>query len=395
MSNITPLSQAWKDALDDYSTYLSLEGKSATAIGFQVRQVRRLCVDFPDKTLENLTSTLVETWCKANLCRSINARRELYTCVRRFLLWAYTENLSETNLSLSVPSVYDPHRPRQYMKRKETPTQWQEPVSSFLEFLQAQGLSVSTLRLRRQQIENLARSFPDTAPYDVSFSELVSWSAGLGVSSSTRRSIHSAIREFYRWAQGMGYVTESPAHKLPKVKDKKALPRPLPDDAYINAMRNGNAQQRLILRLAAEAGLRRSEIAALHTKNLVLLQDGFILHIVGKGNKERVIPLSKDLADSLNSLPSGWVFPSKDTSKHLGADKIANMVKDLLQPTYTLHTLRHRFATHAYTLTRDLYAVQSLMGHSSADTTRRYVSLDTASLREAIEKVSEANKSIL
>lgn len=138
-----------------------------------------------------------------------------------------------------------------------------------------------------------------------------------------------------------------------------------------------------MLRLAAEAGLRRAEIARIHSRDLVDDLLGWSLVVHGKGGRERVVPLPVPLALELRGYGPGYVFPGADRG-HLSARWVGKLVSRALPRPWTTHTLRHRFATRAYQLERDLLAVQTLLGHASPVTTQRYVAQDEARLRATV-----------
>lgn len=137
--------------------------------------------------------------------------------------------------------------------------------------------------------------------------------------------------------------------------------------------------------LAAEHGLRRGggEIARVHTNDLVEDLLGWSLRVHGKGGKDRVVPLREELANDLRALPPGWAFPSP-SGGHLTEHHVGKIIARVLPGGWTAHTLRHRFATVAYAGTRDLLAVQEMLGHAKPETTRGYVQLPADALRAAI-----------
>ena len=139
-----------------------------------------------------------------------------------------------------------------------------------------------------------------------------------------------------------------------------------------------------MLQLAAYAGLRRSEIAALQTRALV----GDTLRVKGKGGKVRVVPvLNAELLAALEAIPPGFVFPGNDHG-HQSPNWVGRQMARALGPGWTAHTLRHRFATMAYSHGRDLLSVQELLGHSKPETTARYTAVPDGALRAAVEAAS-------
>ena len=116
------------------------------------------------------------------------------------------------------------------------------------------------------------------------------------------------------------------------------------------------------------------------------------LLVHGKGGKKRVVPISDSLAQAIRRGPAGhtpgapadgWLFPARDNGP-VTAQYVGQLVADALPDNWTMHTLRHRFATRAYRGTRNLRAVQVLLGHESIATTERYCAVDDSEIRAAM-----------
>ena len=151
-----------------------------------------------------------------------------------------------------------------------------------------------------------------------------------------------------------------------------------------------------MLRLAAEAGLRRAEVALVRTSDVFITGGTAQLVVHGKGGKQRIVPISNELAEQVRRgaaghTPetaaygwgtSGWLFPDS-AGGHLTPAWVGAIVANALPDGYTMHTLRHRFATRAYRGTRNLRAVQTLLGHASIATTERYTAVDDDEIRAA------------
>jgi integrase/recombinase XerC len=182
------------------------------------------------------------------------------------------------------------------------------------------------------------------------------------------------------------------ADDLPVVREMAGTPRPTPDHVWQQALMAADARTTLILRLAGEAGLRRSEIAQVHARDLVEGVGGAQLLVHGKGGKQRVIPLNDSLAalvraggagHTRGASPTGWLFPN-GFGQHLAPYWIAELAQRVLPDGWTLHSARHRFASRAYRGSRNLRAVQVLMGHASIATTERYLAVDDDEVRAAM-----------
>lgn len=179
----------------------------------------------------------------------------------------------------------------------------------------------------------------------------------------------AAARGFFAWAYKAGRVPAYIADELPRVRQHKAPPRPAPDHAWRAALEAADPRVSLMLRLAGEAGLRRAEVARVHYRDLVEDAAGWSLRVHGKGGKTRVVPLNARLAAGIRCRPSGdntpdtrnmfnntgdppdtancgWLFPTA-TGGHLGAGQVGKLVARALPDGWTMHTLRHRFATRA------------------------------------------------
>lgn len=252
--------------------------------------------------------------------------------------------------------------------------------------LRAGGRAETTIRTRRDHVERAGRALGGS-PWDVTGEDLVAYVGSQVWARETRRSVRASLRGFYGWAAAGGFVAVDPALALPKVRPGEPRPRPAPEAAYRGALAGADPRCRLILRLAAETGLRRGEIARVAVEDLVEDLLGWSLVVHGKGGKVRVVPLPVHLALELRAAGSGFVFPGRDGG-HLSPRWVGKLVSRVMPAGWTVHTLRHRFATRAYQVDRDLLAVQTLLGHSSPETTRRYVATDQDRLRRTVLAVA-------
>ena len=150
-------------------------------------------------------------------------------------------------------------------------------------------------------------------------------------------------------------------------------------------------RETLMLRLAAEVGMRRTEVARVHTTDLLDDLVGWSLVVHGKGDKERVVPLPGSLARIIQDAPWGYLFPGDWGPGHLSPAYVGKLTRDLLPGAWTMHTLRHRFGTRAYAMKSDLLLVQELLGHASPSTTRRYVELDRRRMRKLVDELERTD----
>ena len=261
------------------------------------------------------------------------------------------------------------------------PDGWEMLIADFVAYLAAIGRPATTIALRRAQLEQLARAV-GVAPALVTLEVLTGWFAAQPWKPETRRSMRAAARGFFGWAHENGHIEADPAARIPQVRVPRASARPCPEQSYRESLMKASPRERLMLRLAAEAGLRRAEIAKVHVDDLTGSPGRYSLLVHGKGANERVIPINDGLAADI-AKADGWLFPSQ-RGEHLMPQAVGMMCSELLGEHVTLHMLRHRFATRAYRATRNLRAVQRMLGHSSLAITERYLECDDDEMRLAM-----------
>lgn len=262
---------------------------------------------------------------------------------------------------------------------------WGTTLASWRAWLVCAGRPASTIKLRMYQMNRFAEDNRD--PWAQTQDSLIEWLASKHWSTESRRSYRSALRSFYEWAYASGRMSHNPAGLLPPIKPSKHSARPTPERILSDAIVAADCRVRLMIVLAARQGLRRGEIARIHSSDVTEDLCGWSLRVHGKGDKERVVPLSREIAFLLRELEPGWAFPGQ-IDGHLSPRWVGTLVKNALAEGWTTHTLRHRFATVAYHGSRDLLAVQELLGHSKPETTRQYVQLPDDALRAALRWVA-------
>lgn len=255
-------------------------------------------------------------------------------------------------------------------------------------YLRAAGVPESTIGQRLYHLRRLAREVGGT-PGTVTFDDLVEWLAKHDWAPNTRRAYRASLRAFYRWAMSTGRLKSSPAHLLPPIRVPRGRPRPAPEPVFRDLL--GTADQRVLLavRLAGQCGLRRGELAATRREHVEADLLGWSLRIAGKGGVVRLVPLPDDLAMTILARPPGWLFPSSH-GRHLTPHHLGKIISRHLPDGLTTHSLRHRCATVAYASTRDLRAVQELLGHAKPETTAIYTAVPDGAVRAAVVAASAA-----
>jgi integrase/recombinase XerC len=264
---------------------------------------------------------------------------------------------------------------------------WVDAISTWLVVLQAAGRPSTTIRLRRYQLQRVAEGLAPSGPWQVSGDALVAWLGGQDWQAETRRSWRSALRGFYGWGFASGRCEIDPSLVLPAVKPSQPNPRPTPEDAYRRALATPDDRVRLMVRIAAELGLRRGEVAQLHATDLERDLAGWSLVVHGKGGKIRRLPIDDGLALAIRRRGPGFVFPGNDRG-HLSPHYVGKLVARALPDAWAMHSLRHRFGTVAWEVDHDLLTVQELLGHASPVTTIRYVLRPSEAMRRTVAAVA-------
>lgn len=265
------------------------------------------------------------------------------------------------------------------------PVPWRKSINGWTDTLRAAGLSAQTIKSRRYKMVHLATLLMPSGPEDVTTEQIVQAFARQQWKAETRKAYRNTISSFFRWLHKSGRRSDDPSLDVPRVKKPHAHPRPCPDRYIAAAMKMATTSERLMIRLGAECGLRRGEIARVHSDDVVADSAGRSLIVRGKGDKQRIVPLPDDLAGIIMDA-RGYLFPGR-FGGHVEESYIGDHISRLLPDGYAAHTLRHRFATTAYAATHDLFVVAELLGHESVETTEHYVAMPDGRLREAMAAV--------
>lgn len=273
---------------------------------------------------------------------------------------------------------------------------WGTELDAYDEWLAASGNAPGTRALRRHYLDRFAAGVGGD-PWGVNLDELAAFLSNPDWSPETRKSARAALRGFYLWGVTAGRIDASPATALPPVRIPRGLPRPTPEDALGDALTRATDRDKLMLLLGAYAGLRASEIARLQIVDI----NPDTIRVTGKGGRVRIIPTHRRIWAAMNAeleqrrfgrLGDGWrygdpltpyVFPGQSEG-HITPGAVGRILKRNLV-AFVGHTLRHRFATRTYAGTRDLRAVQELLGHSRPETTARYTLVPDTALRAAVD----------
>jgi integrase len=238
------------------------------------------------------------------------------------------------------------------------------------------------------QVESLLVATPEM---------LAAMQEGWRLSPQSHNTYVSHLSAFYDWCVAEGYLDESPCGKLVRPKMSRRLPRPMPEADLVRALASSTGRVRVWLTLAAFAGLRACEIAAMQ-RDWIVLGESPILVILGKGGRERVVPLAPQALEELRvfGLPrAGYVFGRRDNpALPVRASTVSNMANEYLHSLGirdTLHTLRHRFGSRFYQESLDLRLTQETMGHGSPVTTAGYAAYSPDAAAAVVRRLQVAS----
>lgn len=261
-------------------------------------------------------------------------------------------------------------------------------VGHFTQYLELQGLALSPLEVQRQDMENF-----------------VVWINQLGLEASTQARMISGLRAFYKYLMVEDLTDNDPTEHLDSPRLRRKLPEVLSFHEIqalfqaIDLSAPQGQRNRAILETLYACGLRVSELVNLRL-NQLFLEVGF-LKVLGKGDKERLVPIGPDaikhlkfyLAHERNALSivpgeEHFVFLNRN-GQRLTRVMVFYIIKGIAEKAgitknISPHTFRHSFATHLVEGGADLKAIQDMLGHESITTTEIYTHLDMAYLKETI-----------
>lgn len=272
------------------------------------------------------------------------------------------------------------------------------------------GLSANTAEAYRRDVEKLTAwlAAEHTPLREVTYPALEQFTAALfelGIAETTRKRIVSGIKSFFHFLRISDFIAEDPSLLLETPRPGLHLPEVLTlseIDAIIAAIDPDSAEadrNRAIMETLYGCGLRVSELTNLEIGR-INFAEGFIT-VLGKGSKERIVPMSPVAADRIQEYLHGSrtevkIKPGEEgilflnrRGHRLTRQMIFTIVRRLAEAagvtkTISPHTMRHSFATHLLEGGANLLSIQQMLGHESVATTEIYIHLDTSHLREEI-----------
>jgi integrase/recombinase XerD len=292
---------------------------------------------------------------------------------------------------------------------------WELHIKYFINYLKLErSLSQNSVEAYERDVEKLKQfmemTYPNVSPQQVrskQLQEFIGYVNELGMSAFSQARILSGIKAFYKYLLFEELIDKDPTELLEGPK----LGRKLPDTLEYHEIEKlleaidlsspEGQRNRAMIEILYSSGLRVSELVELKRTNIYF--DVGFLRVVGKGNKERLVPIGRDamrylkiyLEEKRPLIPvkkegEPFVFLNRRGNK-LTRVMIFTIIKNLankigLKKSISPHTFRHSFATHLIEGGADLRAVQEMLGHESITTTEIYTHLDRDYLKQVIKE---------
>ena len=288
---------------------------------------------------------------------------------------------------------------------------WSRYITEFVSFLKIEkGLSSNSIIAYQNDVDKLAGYCSDKKIKikDIEYTHLQSFVTelyDLGLSARSQARIISGIKQFFSFLMLENLINQDPSSLLEQPKLGRKLPEVLSIEEVdlligaVNLNSNEGSRNRAMLEVLYSCGLRVSELVNLKFTDL-FYDEGFV-RVIGKGNKERLVPLSKSVELEISTYQEkmrskldikdgheNFIFLNR-RGKQLTRVMVFLIIKDLaakinLTKSISPHTFRHSFATHLIEGGANLRAIQEMLGHESIITTEIYTHLDQSFLKEAI-----------
>lgn len=296
---------------------------------------------------------------------------------------------------------------------------WSVLVNDFENYLRLEkGLSENTVLAYIKDAEKLQNYAEDSNKSfsDITYDDLNGFVAALfdiGLSARSQARIVSGLKQFFDFLILENHLKNNPSELLEPPKIGRKLPEVLSLEeidlliSVIDLSKNEGHRNKAILETLYCCGLRVSELCDLKLSQL-FINEGFI-RVIGKGNKERLIPLPESVLRELDFYYSSmrnhleiekghedFIFLNR-RGKQLTRVMIFTIIKELaekagIRKNISPHTFRHSFATHLLEGGANLRAIQDMLGHESILTTEIYTHVSTKAQREAILKYHPRNQ---
>ena len=285
-------------------------------------------------------------------------------------------------------------------------TSWKDILSDYRSYLVIErALSVNSVSSYLSDLAKLAGTYKDKSPEELSGEDLSAFIAqqAAAISKRSQSRLISALKSFFGFMEIEGRIQVNPADTIDPPKISRHIPVVLSVEEIDRIMNSVDLSEpegqrnRAILEVLYSCGLRVSELISLRISDLFF--DEAFIRVIGKGDKQRLVPLGDMAAAALKACigsrpepvdpaDSDFVFLNSRGGR-LSRISVFNLVKDRamaagVNKVISPHSLRHSFATHLIANGADLRAVQEMLGHESILTTEIYTHIDTRTWQATI-----------
>lgn len=263
-------------------------------------------------------------------------------------------------------------------------------MRAFVIDMERRNLAPATIQQRRRRVETLAEICD---PLDATPEIIQQMLDARNLSPRSRYHWISHLHAFYDFARRNGHTAVDPTLAIQRPRLDRLLPRPIADADLALGLELAGTRMHTWLTLMAYGGLRCAEVAALERSSV--LDSMGALRVVGKGRKERVVPMHPLVADALarHGMPRGGLIFRRADGSAWPAAKVSRAVSvyfDEIGVDATAHQLRHWFGTMVQRESGDIRTTQELLGHASPSTTAGYSAFSFEAGRAAVRALPAA-----
>lgn len=298
-----------------------------------------------------------------------------------------------------VPAQFRKPQPHQVKQKQENPANNLPPLSAdrqakveqFKHYLQSKRFSESTIKTYSDALRIFLRYFADKPIEEIDNQDVIHFNVNYilanGYSSTYQNQVVNAIKKFFYKIEHRSLDLET----IERPKKEFRLPEVLSKNEIKSIISSPkNIKHRTMLSLIYACGLRRSELLNMLPTDIDSKRYLIIIR-QGKGNKDRIVPLSSSILDMLREYfklyrPKKYLFEGQHEGEKYTATSLQKVLKRAvhnakINKPVTLHWLRHSYATHLLESGTDLRYIQELLGHKSSRTTEIYTHVSTKSLQ--------------
>ena len=264
-------------------------------------------------------------------------------------------------------------------------------IDDHLTALRAEGRSPNTVDSREELLRRLDRDLPYGLD-EATTSELQHWLGNPAWCSKTRETYWCHIVAYYRWCTKgpRPFLDYDPSATMRRPRVGRHLPRVASDDQLAHALASLHRPMLRAVILAAGVGMRAGEVAAALREHFTRQR----VIILGKGDKMRAVPVPEDVWEEIRDCPDGPLITHHGlpVPRQWVTMTASRALTSIGYPRLSLHWFRGAYATRLRRSGVDAFAIQQLLGHSSAATTQRYVELDEDDLAVAVARLPRLNE---